>query len=93
MENLIILLHLVPIEMIDLQWRILLIFVRFMSLYADLYICSMFICRDLQSYLSHLSLFLAPESNKFYVLVDNRPWEVVSRPAHFWQLMITKVIK
>ncbi|KAI8019308.1 Transport inhibitor response 1-like protein [Camellia lanceoleosa] len=31
-------------------------------------------CRDLQSYLSHLSLFLAPESKKFYILVDNRPW-------------------
>lgn len=47
---------------------------------------------DLQSYLSHLSLFLAPESNKFYVLVDNRPWlrEIVSRPAHIWQLMVTK---
>ncbi|GAY55199.1 hypothetical protein CUMW_162550 [Citrus unshiu] len=29
---------------------------------------------DLQSYLSDLSLFLALESNKFYILVDNRPW-------------------
>lgn len=47
---------------------------------------------DLQSYLSHLSLFLAPESKKFYVLVDNRPWlrDLVSRPAHLWQLMVTK---
>lgn len=55
----------------------------------------MFVCRDLQSYLSHLSLFLAPESNKFYVLVDNQPWlrEIVSRPAHIWQLMVTKVTK
>ena len=57
--------------------------------------CAMFVCRDLQSYLSHLSLFLAPESNKFYVLVDNQPWlrEIVSRPAHIWQLMVTKVTK
>ncbi|KAL3509890.1 hypothetical protein ACH5RR_029291 [Cinchona calisaya] len=47
---------------------------------------------DLQSYLSHLSLFLTPESKKFYVLVDNRPWlqDLVSRPAHLWQLMVTK---
>lgn len=47
---------------------------------------------DLQSYLSHLSLFLAPESEKFYILVDNRPWlkDLVSRPAHLWQLMVTK---
>ncbi|RVW97376.1 hypothetical protein CK203_026344 [Vitis vinifera] len=51
-----------------------------------------FFVMDLQSYLSHLSLFLAPESNKFYVLVDNQPWlrEIVSRPAHIWQLMVTK---
>ncbi|KAK3021747.1 hypothetical protein RJ639_045690 [Escallonia herrerae] len=48
--------------------------------------------KDLQSYLSHLSLFLAPESKKFYILVDNRPWlkDLVSRPAHLWQLMVTK---
>ncbi|XP_074294401.1 uncharacterized protein LOC141622254 [Silene latifolia] len=47
---------------------------------------------DLQSYLSHLSLFLATESNKFYILVDNRPWleGLGSRPAHLWQLMVTK---
>ncbi|XP_012486659.1 uncharacterized protein LOC105800214 [Gossypium raimondii] len=47
---------------------------------------------DLQSYLSDLSLFLAPESNKFYILVDNRPWlrDLGSRPAHLWQLMVTK---
>lgn len=49
-------------------------------------------CRDLQSYLSDLSLFLALESNKFYILVDNRPWlRDRSRPAHFWQFMVTKV--
>ncbi|MBA0653237.1 hypothetical protein Goklo_020434, partial [Gossypium klotzschianum] len=29
---------------------------------------------DLQSYLSDLSLFLALESKKFYILVDNQPW-------------------
>ncbi|XP_076915966.1 uncharacterized protein LOC143575487 [Bidens hawaiensis] len=47
---------------------------------------------DLQSYLSDLSLFLAPDSKNFYVLVDNRPWleDLVSRPAHLWQLMVTK---
>uniref|UniRef100_A0A5B7AF70 Uncharacterized protein n=1 Tax=Davidia involucrata TaxID=16924 RepID=A0A5B7AF70_DAVIN len=47
---------------------------------------------DLQSYLSHLSLFLAPESKKLYILVDNRPWlkDLGSRSAHLWQLMVTK---
>lgn len=52
-------------------------------------------CRDLQSYLSDLGLFLAMESKKFYILVDNRPWlkDLVSRPAHLWQLMVTKVVK
>nr|XP_043626763.1 uncharacterized protein LOC122598225 [Erigeron canadensis] len=47
---------------------------------------------DLQSYLSGLSLFLAHDSKTFYVLVDNRPWlkDLVSRPAHLWQLMVTK---
>ncbi|KAL8142738.1 hypothetical protein V2J09_015770 [Rumex salicifolius] len=47
---------------------------------------------DLQSYLSHLSIFLASESRKIYILVDNRPWleGLVSRPAHLWQLMVTK---
>ncbi|KAK1416663.1 hypothetical protein QVD17_25778 [Tagetes erecta] len=44
---------------------------------------------DLQSYLSDLSLFLAPDCKMFYVLVDNRPWleDLVSRPTHLWQLM------
>ncbi|GAB2274943.1 hypothetical protein Dimus_009712 [Dionaea muscipula] len=47
---------------------------------------------DLQSYLSHLSFFLACESRKFYILVDNRPWldGLGSKPAHLWQLMVTK---
>ncbi|XP_073280019.1 uncharacterized protein [Primulina huaijiensis] len=47
---------------------------------------------DLQSYLSHLSLFLAPESRKVYILVDNRPWlkDLASKPTHLWQLMVTK---
>lgn len=47
---------------------------------------------DLQSYLSHLSVFFAPESKKVYILVDNQPWlnELVSRPTHLWQLMVTK---
>jgi len=47
---------------------------------------------DLQSYLSDLSLFLANESKKFYILVDNRPWlgDLGSRRAQIWQLMVTK---
>ncbi|MCD7448677.1 hypothetical protein HAX54_045326 [Datura stramonium] len=47
---------------------------------------------DLQSYLSHLHVFLAPESKRLYILVDNRPWlrDLVSKPAHLWQLMVTK---
>ncbi|MCL7035409.1 hypothetical protein MKW94_024282 [Papaver nudicaule] len=47
---------------------------------------------DLQSYLSRLCLFLATESNKLYILVDNRPWliHLDSRPAHLWQFMVTK---
>lgn len=47
---------------------------------------------DLQSYLSDLSIFLACESKKFYILVDNRPWlrNFSSRPARIWQLMVTK---
>ncbi|XP_039049352.1 uncharacterized protein LOC120190332 isoform X1 [Hibiscus syriacus] len=47
---------------------------------------------DLQSYLSDLSLFLSLGSNKLYILVDNRPWlrDLDSRPAHLWQLMVTK---
>ena len=57
--------------------------------------CVMSDCRDLQSYLSNLSLFSALESNKFYILVDNRPWlrDLGSRPAHLWQLMVTKVVE
>ncbi|KAJ6723744.1 hypothetical protein OIU74_008166 [Salix koriyanagi] len=47
---------------------------------------------DLQSYLSDLSLFIAFESRKLYILVDNRPWlrNLGSHPAHLWQLMVTK---
>ncbi|KAL1555490.1 hypothetical protein AAHA92_11219 [Salvia divinorum] len=47
---------------------------------------------DLQSYLSHLHLFLASESGNFYILVDNRPWlkDLASLPTHWWQLMVTK---
>ncbi|XAR68130.1 hypothetical protein NMG60_11003152 [Bertholletia excelsa] len=47
---------------------------------------------DLQSYLSDISFFLARESKKFYVLVDNRPWlkDLAPRSAHLWQLMVTK---
>ncbi|ONK76661.1 uncharacterized protein A4U43_C03F30700 [Asparagus officinalis] len=47
---------------------------------------------DMQSYLSRLTLFLPPESKRFYILVDNRPWLVSqdARSAHLWQLMVTK---
>ncbi|KAK4777367.1 hypothetical protein SAY87_017554 [Trapa incisa] len=46
---------------------------------------------DLQSYLSELSVFLAFESKKFYILVDNWPWRnFKSRTAQLWQLMVTK---
>ncbi|CAL1407196.1 unnamed protein product [Linum trigynum] len=47
---------------------------------------------DLQSYLSDLRLYVAFESKKLYILVDNRPWlrSLGSRPAHLWQLMVTK---
>lgn len=47
---------------------------------------------DLQSYLSDLSLFAALESNKLFILVDNRPWlrDRGAHPAHLWQLMVTK---
>ncbi|CAI8597799.1 unnamed protein product [Vicia faba] len=48
--------------------------------------------RDLQSYFADLSLFLANDSKKLYIFVDNRPWlrDLGSRGAHFWQLMVTK---
>ncbi|XP_028753958.1 uncharacterized protein LOC114713468 [Neltuma alba] len=47
---------------------------------------------DLQSYLSDLSIFLANDSRKLYILVDNRPWlrDLGPRRAHLWQLMVTK---
>ncbi|XP_041007395.1 uncharacterized protein LOC121252014 isoform X1 [Juglans microcarpa x Juglans regia] len=47
---------------------------------------------DLKSYLSDLSLFLACESKKSYILVDNQPWlrDPGSRRAQLWQLMVTK---
>ncbi|XP_047334206.1 uncharacterized protein LOC124937917 isoform X2 [Impatiens glandulifera] len=47
---------------------------------------------DLQSYLSHLNLFLPPESKKIYILVDNRPWlrNLGLQSAHLWQFMVTK---
>ncbi|XP_052178059.1 uncharacterized protein LOC127791918 isoform X2 [Diospyros lotus] len=46
----------------------------------------------MQSYLSHLGLFLASDNRKLYILVDNRPWlkDLGARSAHLWQLMVTK---
>lgn len=54
-----------------------------------------FFCRDLQSYFADLSIFLANDSKKIYIFVDNRPWvrDLGSRGAHIWQLMVTKVAK
>ncbi|KAL0749826.1 hypothetical protein Bca101_031829 [Brassica carinata] len=50
--------------------------------------------RDLQSYLSDLSIFMANKSKKIYILVDNRPWlNPGTRSAHFWKLMVTKLHK
>lgn len=48
--------------------------------------------RDLQSYFADLSIFLANDSKKMYIFVDNRPWvrDLGSRGAHIWQLMVTK---
>ncbi|XP_020235090.1 uncharacterized protein LOC109814959 [Cajanus cajan] len=48
---------------------------------------------DLQSYFADLSIFLANDSKKMYILVDNRPWlttDLGSRGVHIWQLMVTK---
>ncbi|KAL6633458.1 hypothetical protein ACP70R_026129 [Stipagrostis hirtigluma subsp. patula] len=47
---------------------------------------------DLQSYLAELNIFLCTETKKFLILVDNRPWLVDqdTKPAHLWQLMVTK---
>ncbi|KAK2388524.1 hypothetical protein P8452_26491 [Trifolium repens] len=47
---------------------------------------------DLQSYFADLSIFLANDSKKMYIFVDNRPWvrDLGSRGAHIWQLMVTK---
>jgi hypothetical protein len=57
-------------------------------------LCDVF-CRDLQSYFADLSIFLANDSKKMYIFVDNRPWvrDLGSRGAHIWQLMVTKVVK
>ncbi|AQK75287.1 hypothetical protein ZEAMMB73_Zm00001d018217 [Zea mays] len=49
-------------------------------------------CRDLQSYLAELTIFLCPHTKKFLILLDNRPWllDQDTKPAHLWQLMVTK---
>jgi hypothetical protein len=48
---------------------------------------------DLQSYLAELTIFLCPHTKKFLILLDNRPWllDQGTKPAHLWQLMVTKV--
>lgn len=47
---------------------------------------------DLQSYLAELTIFLCPETKKFLIFLDNRPWllDQNTKPAHLWQLMVTK---
>ena len=67
------------------QWLVHSIFVQCSTVFHQF--------SDLQSYLSDLNLFVAHESKKFLILVDNRPWlrEFGSRPARLWQLMVTKV--
>lgn len=47
---------------------------------------------DLQSYLAELTIFLCPHTKKFLILLDNRPWllDQDTKPAHLWQLMVTK---
>ncbi|KAL5211816.1 hypothetical protein ABZP36_022663 [Zizania latifolia] len=47
---------------------------------------------DLQSYLAELTIFLCPDTKKFLILLDNRPWllDQDTKPAHLWQLMVTK---
>ncbi|XP_023513017.1 uncharacterized protein LOC111777588 isoform X1 [Cucurbita pepo subsp. pepo] len=66
------------------QWLVHSIFVQCSTVFHQF--------SDLQSYLSDLNLFVAHESKKFLILVDNRPWlrEFGSRPARLWQLMVTK---
>ncbi|WVZ73455.1 hypothetical protein U9M48_021758 [Paspalum notatum var. saurae] len=47
---------------------------------------------DLQSYLAEVTIFLLPDTKKFLILLDNRPWllDQDTKPAHLWQLMVTK---
>ncbi|KAL0307044.1 UNVERIFIED_CONTAM: hypothetical protein Sradi_6121700 [Sesamum radiatum] len=47
---------------------------------------------DLQSYLSHLSLFLALKAGSSISWWTNRPWleDLVLSSTHWWQLMVTK---
>ncbi|KAJ1281218.1 hypothetical protein BS78_04G291000 [Paspalum vaginatum] len=47
---------------------------------------------DLQSYLAEVTIFLLPHTKKFLILLDNRPWllDQDTKPAHLWQLMVTK---
>lgn len=73
--------------------KLAVLFVSFCNSHTDpIHLCDVF-CRDLQSYFADLSLFLANDSKKMYIFVDNRPWlrDLGSRGAHIWQLMVTKV--
>ncbi|CAN6462754.1 unnamed protein product [Victoria cruziana] len=47
---------------------------------------------DIQSYLSRSFLYFATESDKIFILVDNRPWltNKLSKPKHVWQYLVAK---
>ena len=49
--------------------------------------------RDMQSYISDLSIFLGNKSKKMYIFVDNQPWSnPCIRSAHLWQIVVTNVV-
>lgn len=49
--------------------------------------------RDMQSYISDLSIFLGNKSKKMYIFVDNQPWSNPGiRSAHLWQIVVTNVV-
>jgi hypothetical protein len=68
---------------------------NFVNLNSDItkHYLHIFVCRDLQSYLADLTIFLCPDTKKYLILVDNRPWSVDqdTKPAHLCQFMVTKV--
>ncbi|WOL03712.1 hypothetical protein Cni_G12432 [Canna indica] len=47
---------------------------------------------DIQAYVSHAFLYVAPLSKRLLVMVDNRPWleNKQSKSTRIWQMMVTK---